>query len=75
MVITQEKLTGPLPPFEPPTCDDTGRCGNFTQPIHECCVCGFWSMDHRLFTVVMVAGHPARQCRDFGRCVRRVRAS
>jgi hypothetical protein len=71
MVITQEQLTGPLPPFPPPTCDDTGICGNFRQRMYECALCEFWSMDSRLFLTVVVSNGTGHQCKDFGSCQRR----
>ena len=70
MVITQEQLTGPLPPFDPPSCDDTGICGTFRQPMYECVLCGFWSMDHRLFLDTSIGRTIGYQCKDFGRCQR-----
>jgi hypothetical protein len=71
MVITQEQLTGPLPPFEPPTCDDTGICGSFRQPIYQCALCGSWSTDPSDYLPVVVSNGSGHQCKDFGRCQRR----
>lgn len=57
-------------PLDETVVPDTGLAGDWTQPIYECALCGAWSMDHRLFVVVVVGNGPAHQCKDFGRCQR-----
>ena len=50
---------------------DTGICGNFRQATYECVLCGFWSMDARLFLAVTVSNGTGHQCKDFERCIGR----
>lgn len=58
-------------PLDETVVPDTGICGTFRQRMYECALCGFWSMDHRLFLPVVVSNEHGHQCRDFGRCVGR----